>query len=589
LSVLFQSLIREDRLARLQLSRLQPEDVHAMARSLSPQSSDSLAEWLVRHSEGNPYILHELVREARSRGILGPDGTVNLDALPGGQLVPQTIYSLIQARLSRIDDPSRRVLDAAVAAGREFEFEVVARAAGLSELAALDALEMLSQAGLIHPLDGSRYAFDHSLIMEVAYREVGEARHRVLHRRIAEALEQLNEGRTGPVAGLIAWHFAEGNDVRRAAPYAYQAGQQAAGLAAWAEAVAFYEQALQGVDDSLRVPLWMALGEAHSRAGHFARASETFRDALQWARSYGKADHDMVKQIDQIELALAESLLTQARFAEIVEIAQRVLRNGRPESALQAQFLWGTALSLEGSDLDHAAEHLRLADAICAAEGTPSDEALVNTAKIKFELGSVLAQQGDLQGAVDLYLESLEAASQSKSEAALARHILAYNNLGYHLLLLGDHRAGEYARSGLELAEEKGYVGLLPYLLSTLGEIALEEGDLDGADGYFSRGLELGGRLNMPERVAGLTANLGLVSRERGQESLAIYRLSKALGQADALGTRHLAAQIRLWLAPLLPAAEGRQRLAEARLIAESTGRKRLLEEAQRLERLLEL
>jgi tetratricopeptide (TPR) repeat protein len=405
----------------------------------------------------------------------------------------------------------------------------------------------------------------------------------VLHRRIAEALEQIHHGRTGPVAGLLAWHFAEGNDVRRAAPYAYQAGQQAAALAAWAEATAFYEQALQGVEDPMRIPVLMALGEAHSRAGQFAKASEAFRDALQWARSHGEEE-----QIDRIELALAESLITQARFGEVIDIARRVLRDGRPEDAVQAQFLWGTALSIEGSDLELAAEHLHAAEAILAAERTLSDEGLLNTGKIKFELGSVLAQQGDLKGAVDYYLEALEATSQSKSEAALGRSILGYNNLGYHLHLLGDDRAGEYARQGLELAEEKGFVGLMPYLLSTLGEIALGRRDLGQAQDYFTRGLELAERLNMPERVAGLTANLGLVAEERGETPLAIHRLSKALGLAEALGTRHLAAQIRLWLAPLLPVEEGRQRLAEARAIAESTGRKRLLDEALRLEGLLQ-
>jgi hypothetical protein len=123
-----------------------------------------------------------------------------------------------------------------------------------------------------------------------------------------------------------------------------------------------------------------------------------------------------------------------------------------------------------------------------------------------------------------------------------------------------------------------------PYLLSTLGEIALADGDLDTAEQKFEAGLALAERLAMPERVAGLTANLGLVAQRRGQHDLAIHRLSTALAQADALGTLHLAAQIRLWLAQLLPSQEARRRLAEARLIAETSGRGRLLEEAHRLE-----
>ncbi|NTU83388.1 MAG: hypothetical protein HGA45_29135, partial [Chloroflexales bacterium] len=77
---------------------------------------------------------------------------------------------------------------------------------------------------------------------------------------------------------------------------------------------------------------------------------------------------------------------------------------------------------------------------------------------------------------------------------------------------------------------------------------------------------------------------LGLVAMRRGQTALAIHSLSAALARADALGTCHLAAQVRIWLAPLLPLAEARTALAEARAIAESGGRRRLLEEIDRVE-----
>jgi hypothetical protein len=96
--------------------------------------------------------------------------------------------------------------------------------------------------------------------------------------------------------------------------------------------------------------------------------------------------------------------------------------------------------------------------------------------------------------------------------------------------------------------------------------------------------LELARRFNASERVAGLTANLGLVAAERGQMPLAIHHLSIALTQADALGIRHLATRIRIWLAPLLPPTEARALLAEAHTLAESSGHQRLLDEVKTLE-----
>jgi hypothetical protein len=161
----------------------------------------------------------------------------------------------------------------------------------------------------------------------------------------------------------------------------------------------------------------------------------------------------------------------------------------------------------------------------------------------------------------------------------------AYNNLGYHLLMLRDPGARTHAETGLELARETGMVQFEPFLLSTLGEIALAADDLNNAERYFSEGLDLAERLPSPERIAGLTANLGLVALRRGQTSLAAQRFASALAAADALGVRHLAATIRIWLAPLLPPAEARATLAEARALAESGGRKLLLEAIDHLER----
>ena len=127
-------------------------------------------------------------------------------------------------------------------------------------------------------------------------------------------------------------------------------------------------------------------------------------------------------------------------------------------------------------------------------------------------------------------------------------------------------------------------MSLLPFVLSTQGEIALAAGDFGLAEAAFAEGLELAEQFGNAERVAGLTANLGRLAAARGETALAIHRLSAAMTRADALGTQHLAAQIRLWLAPHLPPAEARATLAEARAIAESGQRRRLLEEIQRLE-----
>ncbi|HEY3343696.1 MAG TPA: AAA family ATPase [Anaerolineaceae bacterium] len=577
-ATLAQSLTRESRLVRVSLSRLTGPEIIGVAQRLSPQYAYPLANWLEQASEGNPYVLAELVRHARENGLLLPSGEVNLNTLSAAPIVPQTIYSLIQSRLNKLPDSARRVLEAAVASGREFEFDVVARAAGLSETAALDALTELRSAGLVHPAKGTRYTFDHSLTMEVAYREVGEPRHRLLHRRVAEAMESLYHGsRLDQSAGLIAWHYNEGAAPERAAPFALLAARQAARLAAWAEAAAFYEQAAEYGSPQARYQALIGLGRARSEASQLTQASDAFHQAL----SLVQADPNAGKW-EEATLDLASSYVAQTRYPEILRLVRRVRETGRTEFAQRAEFLWGAALSLEGTDLEGATAHLQTAASLCKIE--PSDDPALE-ARIQFELGGVAAQQGELPKAIELYTSALDLACQSADETVLGWCALAHNNLAYHYLLLGDLlSADEHAHAGLTLAKEKGMLTQLTYLYSTSGEIALARGELDDAERSFLLGLELAGRLSNAERVAGLSANLGLVSIRRGQTALAIHRLSTALARADAAGTHHLAALIRIWLAPLLPIEEARRTLAEARQIAESGQRRLLLRQIEEIE-----
>jgi tetratricopeptide (TPR) repeat protein len=267
-----------------------------------------------------------------------------------------------------------------------------------------------------------------------------------------------------------------------------------------------------------------------------------------------------------------------------MELAHAYADHSDPTIRNAAQFMWGAALSLEGSDLNEAAQHLLASKEAAEATRNASQLAAVN-----FELGNVAAQQGKLKEAIAYYQQVLELTRPPKgdsqeSDESLRSYILAHNNIAYHLHLMSDPRAGEYIEPAFALAREKGVLTVVAYLLSTKGEIALAQEDFSAAERAFNQALAHAQRLNQPERIAGVTANLGLLAIARGQNELAIHRLSTALAQADAISSRFLAAQIRLWLAPLLSPDAGRARLAEARAII-TTGRyHRLLPQLERLE-----
>ena len=557
-ALLYQSLVREDHLARLTLDRLTEAEVQTLARVLSPRFGYPLGSWLYRSSEGNPFILAELVRYARDQDILSAGGAVNLHLLPTTPVVPPTVYTLIQARLATLSEAARRVLDTAVAVGREFEFEVAARAAGLRPETPLGAGGALGRAPRGPAPAARRGPVDHSLTMEVAYHEVGELRHRLLHRRVAAALEAIHHDQLDEVAGLLAQHYAEGDQPALAAKYARRAGQRAVELAAWREAAEFFRQALQATPSAEQPGLQVALGAALLHAGDLAQAADVLIAALHAAQT----DGDDAVVLEALR-GLAQALTLQSRYADVGALAGEYAEYPQLAVRSMAEFMWGTSLSLEGLDLDAAARHFAAAEAL-TPDGAGPDSALMRC-QIQFELGNLDARANRLEDAVRRYRDCLRLAADLPGDDALRWHILAENNLAYHLHLLGDPTAWDHIQAALALAGEKGMVMLLPYLLSTLGELALAQGELATAEGAFHRGLAYAQRFAHPERIAGLTANLGLVALRRGQADIAVQRLRTALDQADAIPSRFLAAQIRLWLAPLLPPDAARPLIAAAR------------------------
>ena len=557
LADVLQTARRQGRLTALALEPLPAAAAHQVLASQLPGAPAAALDQLARRAEGNPLILVALASHAQHRGVAA---VLADDALA----IPDAVHALVTARLARLSATARRVAEVAAALGQRFDGGWLVRAATIEEHLVLDALDELLADGMVRTGGATDYAFDHALTVAVIQHQASDLRRRSIHRHIATALEALHAD-LEPVAGVVMQHWRAAGDLQRAGRAARLAARRAVSVAAWDVAIDAYRVVLAGTADGHRATLLLELGEAQISAAAYGAAGQTLEEA--WQLADARADHATAARA---ALAWGHALLGQSRFADAAAIAARLVARGGPELA-RAEILWGAALSLEGADLAAAAEHFARA----AAAPETADAAV--HAQVCFELGSVLAQQGHLVEAVAQYREAAAHAAAGGTAHALMWRILAANNAGYHLHLLGDAAAHETAEAGLRLARDAGMIGLEPYLLSTLGEIALAGGALDAAARWFDHGLALAGRLGMPERIAGLTANLGRLALARGANDVAIHQLSLALAQADALGTRHLATQIRSWLAPLLPDAEARAMLHTARAAAALAGRHHLL------------
>jgi predicted ATPase len=280
--------------ASLRLEGLPEEATHAFieeAAGATPRAG--LVTALHRETAGNPLFLGEAVRLLSSEGRFRD--TMDLAGLH--LAVPAGLREVIARRIRQVGDPAVEVIEIASVLGPEFELLAVVRAGHLENDAADDIVGELVHANLIVEVPGfrHRFRFAHPLIRETVYDGLAPIRRQRLHRRCAEALEELHAGALEAHLPELAQHWyasaRDGADARRAAEYARRAGMEAARKLAYEQSAALFALALQAlaeqdeIDESMRCELLIDMGDALSRGGDLLLARTAFLDAAASARS----------------------------------------------------------------------------------------------------------------------------------------------------------------------------------------------------------------------------------------------------------------------------------------------------------------
>jgi tetratricopeptide (TPR) repeat protein len=250
---------------------------------------------IVSKAQGNPLFLEELTRmlgaslEARSADTsIAPSLQVDFH-------VPNTIQSVIAARIDRLSALEKRVLQVASVAGGDVPTHVLERVSGLDRATLEQTLGSLSAAKYLFssksPPD-SEFSFYHALTQEVAYRSLLKERRRTLHGAICHVFAELYAGRSEKVAELLAYHAELGELWDKAVTYLRQAAANAIERSAYKDAINFLERALQALSRlpasksraetsiELRLRLRIALGAMGEYNRLFEHLSLAEQDAI---------------------------------------------------------------------------------------------------------------------------------------------------------------------------------------------------------------------------------------------------------------------------------------------------------------------
>jgi class 3 adenylate cyclase len=246
--------------ASIHLEPLSPEEMHRLLAGLVPGLPARTVTAIVERADGIPLYAVETVRMLLAQGqLVLEDGAYRPTADLDDIAVPQTLTSLIAARLDGLEPPDRALIEDAAVLGQSFTV------AGLSAISGVDTTDLeprlrtfirrellVLEADARSPERG-QYSFMQSLIREVAYNTLAKKDRKVRHLAAARFFESLG---SDELAGGLAGHYLSAQrlaaDKDEADALAAQArialrgaADRAASLGSHEQAVKFLEQALE--------------------------------------------------------------------------------------------------------------------------------------------------------------------------------------------------------------------------------------------------------------------------------------------------------------------------------------------------------
>jgi tetratricopeptide (TPR) repeat protein len=529
-----QRLSRDERSRERHIERLTVAEVTEWLRGAlhRDELGDDLVQFVLRHTEGNPFLVMQLMRTLVEENVFAHNGTAWSWTLPSALTLPAGMSDLVGRRLNRLPHEAMRILVTAAAIGRVFTVQLLADAAGVTIDAVLDAVDSGLAASVLEPAHAESddtYQFAHALLVDAVLRSVSPARRRLTYERVADLLA----ARTPDAIDQIASHYARSGNSGKAYAWCTRAASRAMSLYALDVATDFLQLALEhaGTDDE-RFAIHDELARAAQLSGRWveverscdemlampgviespARSLPVQQRRLQARVRLGQGARDMEQECRDL-LTTAESVGT---LGDVVRtrslLVQTLSRRGRSDEAVAI-----------------AAESLRLAE--------ESDDTAL-TAEAMHRLADTLLAARPAE-AIELLNRLIDHARTHADPVLEARAFLV---LGVARMRTRDDRGGATAfRSALELGLEAQALDVAAGASMNLGVIELRGGDFAAAHTAFNEALRLYTTLrNNTNRLAALY-NLANLERERGDAtaSASLYRETSVL--ADHLNAKDIA------------------------------------------------
>ena len=464
------------------LSRSETQD---MLESLlkTRQIPPELSSFASERAEGNPFYLEEVVNALVESEILKPhNGGWEVTKAISDSVIPSTVQGVISARVDRLENKMKRILQEASVIGRAFLYELLRRVTEFKEevdahITSLERLDLV-RARSLHP--HLEYIFKHALTQEVVYGGLLKNERREIHRAIGEVIEDVFRDRLTEFYEALAFHYSQAESLEKAVYYLMRAGEKGLNKYALEEAHKSFREAYRllsakrersETEDVLLIDVLLKWSIAFYYRGDFAELTELLTAHRGLAESLGDRS-----RLGLYYASLGFALRCREEFEASYEILKKALEIGEEIQSLQviayacSQLGWTCA---ELGFLDEAVESGQRARELCARLETDYFVYCISL----FGLGQAYWYKGESRKALEVGKALLEF---GKKNSHIRSMVCGYYNMGHSHFIAGDFA------SAIECYKEAVAISVDPYYSqiprTMLGYAYVSNGQYDRAE-----------------------------------------------------------------------------------------------------------
>lgn len=538
---------------RLQLESLSRDDSRRLVAEVLQRVETvpvALRELLVSSAGGNPFYLEELVKMFIEEGVIkkgelhwrvAPDRLVDVH-------VPATLAGVLQARLDRLAEEERAVLQLASVIGRAFWDALIFRLSeqdgrGMDRGSVERSLFSLREKELIFRRDDSsiasadEYVFKHAILREVTYESVLVRRRQAYHGQVAEWLMARSGEWAGDVTGIIADHLEKAGRQQEALTYLLKAGEEAAATHANEEAAGYLSRALALVpakDSETRFALLLARERVYDRQG--ARAQQLLDLEAMEALTREPATPEVGQAGRRAEVALRRAAFSEQTgdYPGSIKAAKEAIEQARAAGDLgkiaEGHVAWGWGHWQMGQ---YDQSRVQLEKALAASRD--AGERRVECITLR-RLGTAARGEADYDSASRYLSQALVIAREIGDRLEEA---WVLGNMGIVANEQGDYAQAQVRdRQALDIFREIGHRQGEGSMLNSLGFIAHNQGDYGSACRYYEQSLAITREIGKPDEQAIVLYNLGFAAEAQGEYVTALDYQQEALRVARQVGDR---------------------------------------------------